>query len=93
MLERRLDARGNYTEEEQRDVASWMRPDGTIFSLPRYKKIGGRKLTVTEEDERVLGTTRLLEAAGVKPSQYNLKKRGVGAGLIAKVRKRQKSDE
>jgi len=90
-LERRLDARGDYVDEEQRDVASWMKPDGTIFSLPRFSKIGGRKLTVAEEDERVLGTTRLLEAAGVQASQFNLKKRGVGAGLIAKVRKRQRT--
>lgn len=89
-LKRRLDATGSYEEQERRDVAKYLKPDGTFLELPLFARIGGRKMTIAEEDERVLGTARLLEDAGVKASRDNIAKRGIGGTTISKVRKRQK---
>lgn len=71
------------------DEVQYTRPDGSSFKLKKLTRLG-RKMTEAEEDERVLGTTKLLVDNGVRATQQNIIRRGIGSALIAKVNKRRR---
>ena len=90
-LKSRLDDIGDYTAQDRsKSVASWLKPDGKLFTLPKFPRISGRRMTESEQDERVASTIKELEKAGIPASHDNIRKRGISPNVITAVKKRRK---